>query len=124
MNRILMRASSKQVSIVGLVVLAVAVATSASTLGNGFVGDDAYLVVDNPQLAADAPWSALFTGHWGASAGGSFENEMNAGYYRPIAASALRIQKRLFGDDPAGYHAVSVAVHALVCALVFLLACE
>jgi tetratricopeptide (TPR) repeat protein len=124
MIRNLMHASSKQVSVVGLVVLAVAVAASASTLGNGFVGDDDYLVVNNPQLAADAPWSELFSGHWGASAGGSFENEMNAGYYRPIAVSALRIQRRLFGDDPAGYHAVNVALHALVCVLVFLLACE
>lgn len=117
-----MNRNRKLAAAAAVLVAAVAVAASSSALGGGFVGDDRYLVVDNPLLSADTPWPELLLGRWGGRAGGAFERRMNAGYYRPASAAALRLERRLFGDSPAGYHAVSVALHALASLLVLALA--
>jgi len=104
--------------------MAAAIASSSSVLENGFVGDDRYLVVENPVLAKNAPWSDVLAGHWASGSNNGFEKRMNAGYYRPVTTAALRLQKRLFGESPFGYHAVNLGLHVFVCLLVFLLALE
>ncbi|HOX38117.1 MAG TPA: tetratricopeptide repeat protein [Candidatus Brocadiia bacterium] len=45
----------------------------------------------------------------------------SAGYYAPILWLTLRGCYRLWGADPAGYHALNVALHSLNAALVYVL---
>ena len=43
-------------------------------------------------------------------------------YYRPLTIFPLALDHELWGADPRGFHRTNVALHLLVCALVFLLA--
>jgi len=105
-----------------LVILLAGGIVHVNCLDNGFVSDDRYLVVENLERPDSASWLELFTKPWGAGAGTGFERKMNRGYYRPLTMILIRAQNAVFGDSPAGYHAVNIALHLLVCALVFLVA--
>jgi len=111
---------------VATVALAIVVVTAAAihlnTLAGGFLADDRYLVLDNPLVEGDAPWSALFAKHWGGTSKSEFERRINAAYYRPATLAFYRLERSLFGTRPAAFHAVSLFLHCLACALVFLIA--
>jgi len=86
----------------GLLVAAVA-AVYAQTLGFAWLEwDDRPHLLENPHLrlglsAAGLRWAAL--GDW-------------YGNWHPLTWLAFLAQRDLFGSDPRGYHAVSVALHA------------
>ncbi len=111
---------------VATVALAIVVVTAAAihlnTLANGFLADDRYLVLDNPLVEGDAPWSELFAKPWGGTSESEFERRINAAYYRPATLAFYRLERSLFGTRPAAFHAVSLFLHCLACALVFLIA--
>ncbi len=65
-----------------ILVAAMAFAAYANNLKNGFVGDDHYLVENNPILEHGPSFRDLFLKPWGAEAKGEFEKGMNQGYYQ------------------------------------------
>jgi len=114
------REPSRRIEIAAaILVLAAAVAAYASSLSNGFVGDDHYLVENNPLLERGPGFSDLFLKPWGAEASGEYERRMNQGYYRPLAVALFAIEHRLWDGNPLGHHAVNVLLHAVTSLLVF-----
>ena len=88
-----------------------AVATFAGTVRYGFVYDDWPVVASNS--AADDPgdWRAiLLAPSWGGAA------------YRPLTTWTFSVNHALHGAWPGGYHLANVALHALVSALVVVVA--
>lgn len=90
----------------------VALASRATALVCGFAMDDAYNIVGNPALRSlgGALRSALLP--WGAAADDSWTHGLNAAYWRPVTTLFWALQTQLFGLRPAGWHAVSLLLHA------------
>jgi protein O-mannosyl-transferase len=87
-------------------------AVFAPTLGNGWVNwDDPVLFLENPH----------FRGFSGAHLRWMFTTTL-MGHYVPVTWLTHALDHALWGMDPRGYHATSVALHALNAALVFLTA--
>lgn len=92
-------------------VLAVALAAYANSVGNGFALDDNWFIVGNP-VVTDARYDEAFTrSAWPGALEGT-------GNYRPVTLSSFATEWALWGPSPLGYHVVNVVVHALVCLLV------
>ena len=87
------------------------------TLGFDFVFDDKHLVVSNAFLRE--PWSALRAFAHPFWYGTPF---WMSAYYRPVVVASLAVNGRLLGWGPAGFHLVSVALHAANTALLLTLA--
>jgi Flp pilus assembly protein TadD len=77
----------------------------APTLRGGWLWDDNQEVTENPVLPDPAGLVKIWTGTSGAD-------------YFPLKTTVQWLEWRLWGADPAGYHAVSVALH-LLSALLF-----
>ncbi len=83
-------------------------------LGNGFVWDDDLLILSNPCIGQ---WSFLWKSltrseYW-------FNATVPAIRYRPLFSIWLALSYHLFGFKPAGWHALTVAVHLVAVWLVF-----
>jgi tetratricopeptide (TPR) repeat protein len=82
------------------------------TLRNGFVYDDIPQVVKNPWIRDPRNLLRAFTmGSW------AYEGT-TSNYYRPVMHLVYTASYVLFGLAPAGFHAVSIALHAAVSVLV------
>jgi Flp pilus assembly protein TadD len=92
-----------------------ALAASASSLANGFVYDDLWVIRDNPNVhTLRHPVSLLSTPLWPST------YRTNA--YRPSTTVAFALDWTLGGGRPVVFHATNVALHLLVVALVLALA--
>jgi Flp pilus assembly protein TadD len=101
-----------QRDMLGWLAVAVAVMVAAPSLANGFAYDDLPLVVENERITSLLPPWAYFTqSYWPAG-----------GLYRPLTVWLLALQWKLGGGAPWVFHATSVALHAVVTGLVYLLA--
>jgi hypothetical protein len=90
----------------------------AGALGYPFVDDDRLMVVNNPVLRSWTQVPQYFVEDaWGHSGPDAMSN-----YYRPAQLLWLRLNYAWFDMSPGGYHAASIALHALATALVFLVA--
>jgi len=97
-----------------LSVVALAVAASASSLGNGFALDDVALVADNPRVHSLDAWWRLFTlPYWPPRYGASL--------YRPIVTLAYALQWAVHDGAPWVFHLTSVLLYAATSALVLAL---
>src|SRR5512138_544942 len=83
------------------------------TLGNEFIDlDDAARITENPQLEH----LSLETVRW------AFSVEAQRLYVQqPLTWLSFALDHAVFGPDPAGFHAVNLALHALTAVLVLLL---
>jgi len=91
----------------GFWVLLLAVAAYATALGNGFAYDDQLIVQNNP-VVTEGQWSEIMQGaYWQIGDG-------EGTLFRPVTTAAFAIQWKLWGGAALGFHAVNVAVHALV----------
>lgn len=89
----------------------------ANALSNGFVLDDRGILLGNPLVQQlGQSWRAFAMPYWPEALG--------AGQYRPLGILGFAIDWRLSGGDPAWFHAVNVAWHALATFLVWRLARE
>lgn len=104
-----------RLSAAGVVLLAAL--AYANAVPGGFVLDDRGIILQHP-LVQDpgSAWRAFGQPYWPAAVGG--------GQYRPLGILAFALDWRLAGDQPAWYHAVNIAWHALVTLLVFALGCR
>lgn len=88
-----------------------------NSLGNGFVYDDRYQVVENPWLRRPELLGAAFTGSvW------SFRGVRASNYYRPLMHVIYMATYQAFGLSPGGFHLVSLLLHTMVSVLVFFVA--
>jgi tetratricopeptide (TPR) repeat protein len=107
--------------LLGAVVLAAAAIPYARTVHYDFVWDDKVLV--GPQLDVHGPadlvrlWRTPFDTFLRDAA-------LQKVYFRPAVLYSMAADRAVFGDDPAGYHAVNVAWYALACLFLWLLAWE
>jgi tetratricopeptide (TPR) repeat protein len=96
---------------VRLLVVFVALAAYATSLGNGFAYDDNLIIARNPVVTEGQWGDALLGPYWHWAGEGS-------GLYRPVTVGAYTAQWALWGGRPLGFHAVNVALHVGVSLLV------
>lgn len=95
---------------VGLLIIC-ASATYASTLSNGFVLDDEYILVTNQAIRNIGNAFRFF-----------FENPPDQPYfYRPIVLVSLAIDHAIWGLNPVGYHLTNLVLHVVNCVVVLML---
>lgn len=84
------------------------------SFGASFVFDDHFLIVRNPNIHSLHNWTALFfEPMW------NFVRNATLVYYRPVTLLFFSLEYHLFGDQPLGWHVVSVFLHVIVTGLVF-----
>ena len=96
-----------------IVVVLFAVVVYANSLGGEFVADDETVILSNEWVRdGGSLWKLLPAGYYEASGERT---------YRPTATLLYYLEYRVWGDWRAGYHAVSVLIHAGSAALFYLL---
>lgn len=86
-------------------VVALVAAAYAGVASAGFVWDDRGLVLENAVLRAPTFENVFQRDLWCCSDGDT------SGYYRPLMALSLLLDRTLFGYAPAGYHLHSLLLH-------------
>jgi hypothetical protein len=95
---------------------AAAVLAYATTLRFGFVYDDQWSILQNPHLQGGL--GPMLSASWqGRAVALSIPDAT-----RPLMIASIWLDHRLFGESPLGYHAHSLALHALNAALAALAA--
>jgi Flp pilus assembly protein TadB len=87
-----------------------------NSLSGDFVHDDIPAIVRNPDVRGDAGLSRLlYTDFWGdqLTSRGSHKS------YRPLTTATFRLTAAVAGLSPLAYHAVNVILHAVVCAVLY-----
>ncbi len=97
-----------------LVPVAAAVVAHALSLRNGFVLDDATLLVHNPYVRTGAGLGAMLEHSLFATAAQPIRTD----YYRPLSSLLYWVSWHLFHASAPAQHALNVAMHAGVAALV------
>jgi len=90
-------------------------------LGNSFVYDDTYIIRDNPRLHDLTDFRAIWLSDWWRPQGqqAALPNPNRDRLYRPLTLFTYALNYALGGLWPTGFHLVNVALHALVCVLVW-----
>ncbi len=83
-----------------------------------FVYDDHPQVQNNPAIRDWSHVRGYFTAQLWANTG----RDQASNYYRPLFLTWLRVQYRIFGSQPAYWHAASLALHLLATWLAYLAA--
>ena len=99
----------------GLLAAVLASLVYLNTLPNAFVIDDRQQIVDNGFLRQRDGLKKIFTTNVWAFV----QKDKPTNYYRPLMHTVLYFEWRMFRDNPAGYHALSILLHAGVTLLVF-----
>jgi len=103
-----------------LVPVAVGVLCYANALPNDYCFDDVLMVRDNPHVTQPGQWPSVLTeDYWAQFAQGWKNRDL---LYRPVSLASYRVVWQCFGSSPLAQHLVNVLLHALVCALVVLVA--
>jgi len=111
-------AASRTHARTALAALLVATALAfAPGLRNGFVWDDAQLIVANAAPLSLDTLRDAFGRHFWDTAG--FTLAGRAHFYRPVVTLAYALTRALFGVGPMGFHLVNLAAHLAVVALAF-----
>lgn len=89
----------------------VALASRGSALGCGFAMDDAYNIVDNPEIRS-LPAALGAAGHALSAQGDGWTAGLNAAYWRPVATFSWAVDYALWGLQPTAFHAGNLLLHA------------
>jgi hypothetical protein len=93
-------------------VIFLALAASISGITNGFAFDDVHIISLDNRTHSLAHWWQLFAqSYWPIDKGGDL--------YRPVTMLGFAIQWALGGGAPFLFHAVSIVLYAIVCAVFF-----
>ena len=84
-----------------------------NALSGKFIWDDQSLVEDNQYIRDDSRLLKIFTQDIGAGSGTKFN------FYRPLQVVTYRLDYRLWGLNPLGYHLTNIILHVLVAAVVY-----
>lgn len=101
----------------GFLVLFLACAAYANSLGNGFAYDDNFIIPLNPTVVA---------GDWRGALSSPYQPDAleGAGLFRPVTSLSFTLEWMAFGANPLGYHILNLIFHGLACLLVFFLLLE
>lgn len=91
-----------------------AIALYLPTLGYGLVWDDHDLIENNTLMSAPGGLLRLMRSDFWVGSG------QHSGFWRPLISLSYWLDLRVFGGQPWGFHAMNVAAHAAVSALVAL----
>ena len=95
--------------LLGGLIVAAAVAIYIPAFRAGFIWDDDFYVLDNPQVVQPGHLAELW-----------FSQHQVISQYYPLTMTGFWLEYRLWGrDHPAGYHVVNVLLHALGCLLLW-----
>jgi tetratricopeptide (TPR) repeat protein len=89
-------------------IVALTAATFLPTLNNGFIWDDDYHVTENAAVKDPAGLGRIW-----------FTHEMSQ--YYPLAITSFWLEHKMWGLQPAGYHAVNVLLHTVNAILFWLI---
>lgn len=106
--------STRRDSLYGLLVATIAFITYANSLGNGFVGDDHSVILNNPVLRGTI--LSLFT-----SADSTSPTELLP-FYRPVTYLTFLLEGKLHGFNPLYVRLFNVLLHSANALLVYRLA--
>lgn len=91
----------------------------SNSLTGEFVYDDTRQIVRNPLIQDPSLYGkALVSDVWAFKGDGTYTA---SNYWRPTFTAYHILNFRLFGLDPFGWHFLNLALHAVVCLLIFLL---
>ncbi len=96
-----------------LLVFIVAFAVYANTIGNDFIWDDEYLIINNSQIKSFTHLGNVFKTYVG------YGSENINTFYRPIQELSNMIDYFLWGLESFGFHLTNVLLHSLVSVMVF-----
>jgi hypothetical protein len=101
-----------------VLIIAVTIISFANCLGNGFVGDDSSLIVENPFYRSLKNIPRLLTKDAIADSDAVLNHETKyygtgAVAYRPVSALTYFMDYRIWGLNPFGYHLMNVCLHLL-----------
>ena len=89
--------------------------TYFNSLNYDFVSDDLAFLLNNKVLVSSPVEEYFQNGVWTFSSLGYSEDPL----YRPLALLNYRVQSKLWGDNPMGFHFANILAHAMVTILVF-----
>lgn len=100
----------------GLAIGLLALVSSVVGIVNGFAYDDRYIIELNPTMAAGLRhvWRVFAEPYWPKQYGGDG--------YRPLTILAFRLEDVLGHGIPLPFHAVNIALYAIISVMVFALA--
>ena len=97
--------------VLALSIAALALLSSATSLGNGFAYDDRWIIVENTRVhSLNNAWEMFNETYW--------PNIRGAALYRPITILLYALQWAIGGGSPLVFHAVSVVLYIVVSVLV------
>lgn len=107
-----------------LLIVLLAGLTFSNTLGNGFVGDDKLLFVENSFYKSWENFPRLFDPTYSSQWETVFnrtQEDLGSGSvaYRPALSTTFFIDYGLWGENPFGFHLTSLAIHIINCLLVY-----
>jgi len=108
------RKNRKIISLLILIIVAFTVLGYVSSFENGFIWDDEYLILLNPQIKSFSNIRSVFTTYVGYGSG-----NVNI-FYRPLQELSNMIDYFLWAEDPIGYHLTNAILHSLTAAVLFL----
>lgn len=88
-------------------VLGIALAAFANSLGNGFAYDDTQIIENNPVVTEGSVGDVLDVPYWPKAVAGT-------GLYRPVTVASYVLEWRLWDGAPLGFHLANVIGHAAV----------
>ena len=97
-----------------LIVAALALAASATSLLNDFTYDDRWIIVSNKRVQDLGRWMRIFAE--------SYWPTLSQGLYRPFTSVAFAAQWEAGGGKPVVFHVVNVALYVATCVAVYFLA--
>lgn len=98
----------------GVAVVLLALCSNWPAFANSFTLDDRFIVLLNPRIHM-GEFTEFFAQSW-------WPPGVGTGLYRPLTMTALGLEWAYGAGDPAVFHAVSIALHALVSLAVLALA--
>jgi len=113
--------TSKKTLIHVAVLLAVSLAAYGMTLRNGFVTDDNTQILLNSYVKQPGNVGAIFSGDVWSFASRDADGRGVSNYYRPLQILVYAGEFALFGEKPAGWHAVNFGLNAAVVVAIYFL---
>jgi len=101
-------------SILVLIALA-SIGLYANTLGNAFLWDDKFLIVQNTHIQSLRHLPSLFVSDFSAPS----DVHGKSGYHRPVTMLSYAADYAIWGMNPRGFHLTNVLVYALNALLVY-----
>lgn len=90
----------------------------ANALSGPFLWDDRPLILEKAEAKSIATAIGAFrSSFWSAGPA-----KRTRGYYRPLTTLSYATDRRIWGEEPAGFHATNVAIHLINVGLLFALA--